>query len=98
MLSPFLLHWVPPITISYLNLVLSLQSLLRILQSGGASGVLPLLDMRRYYADFPWNDYCFRVRDPPLWVERITEVIVSGMEAYILILSLDLNLPNPGLT
>ncbi|MPC49587.1 hypothetical protein E2C01_043395 [Portunus trituberculatus] len=21
-------------------------------------------DLRRHYADFPWNDYCFRVRDP----------------------------------
>ncbi|MPC52446.1 hypothetical protein E2C01_046315 [Portunus trituberculatus] len=40
-------------------------------------------DPRRYYADFPWNDYCFRVRDPSLCAERITEVIVSGMEAYI---------------
>ncbi|MPC20711.1 hypothetical protein E2C01_013666 [Portunus trituberculatus] len=40
-------------------------------------------DLRRYYADFPWNDYCFRVRDPSLCAERITEVIVSGMEAYI---------------
>ncbi|MPC84926.1 hypothetical protein E2C01_079680 [Portunus trituberculatus] len=40
-------------------------------------------DLRRYYADFPWNDYCFRVRDPCLCAERITEVIVSGMKAYI---------------
>ncbi|MPC51034.1 hypothetical protein E2C01_044871 [Portunus trituberculatus] len=29
-------------------------------------------DLRRYYADFPWNDYCFRVRDPSLCAERIT--------------------------
>ncbi|MPC51907.1 hypothetical protein E2C01_045764 [Portunus trituberculatus] len=36
-------------------------------------------DLRRYYADFPWNAYCFRVRDPSLCAERITEVIVSGM-------------------
>ncbi|MPC15087.1 hypothetical protein E2C01_007870 [Portunus trituberculatus] len=40
-------------------------------------------DLRRYYADFPWNDYCFNVRDPSLCAERNTEVIVSGMEAYI---------------
>ncbi|MPC76758.1 hypothetical protein E2C01_071187 [Portunus trituberculatus] len=40
-------------------------------------------NLRRYYADFPWNDFCFRVRDPSLCAERITEVIVSGMEAYI---------------
>ena len=39
--------------------------------------------MRRYYADFPWNDYCFRDRHPSLYAEHITEVIVSGMEAYI---------------
>ncbi|KAK8400926.1 hypothetical protein O3P69_002597 [Scylla paramamosain] len=30
-------------------------------------------DLRRYFADFPWNDYCFRVRDPSLCAERITE-------------------------
>ena len=40
-------------------------------------------DLRRYYADFPWNDYCFRDRDPSVCAERITEVIESGMEAYI---------------
>ena len=40
-------------------------------------------DLRQYYADFPWNDYCFRTSDPSLCAERITEVIVSGMEAYI---------------
>ncbi|MPC37015.1 hypothetical protein E2C01_030488 [Portunus trituberculatus] len=28
---------------------------------------------RRYYADFPWNDYCFHVRDPSLCAEGITE-------------------------
>ncbi|MPC20077.1 hypothetical protein E2C01_013007 [Portunus trituberculatus] len=41
-------------------------------------------DLRRYYADFPWNDYCFRVKDPSLWAEHITEVIVSGMELPLL--------------
>ena len=40
-------------------------------------------DLRQYYSDFPWNDFCFRVRDPSLCAKRITEVIVSGMEAYI---------------
>ncbi|MPC62231.1 hypothetical protein E2C01_056314 [Portunus trituberculatus] len=40
-------------------------------------------DLRRYYADFPWNDYYFFVRDPSQCAEYITEVIVSGMEAYI---------------
>ncbi|MPC58327.1 hypothetical protein E2C01_052325 [Portunus trituberculatus] len=29
-------------------------------------------DLRRSYADFPWNDYCFRVRDPSLGAKRIT--------------------------
>ncbi|MPC24982.1 hypothetical protein E2C01_018077 [Portunus trituberculatus] len=31
-------------------------------------------DLTRYYADFPWSDYSFRVRDPFLCAERITEV------------------------
>ncbi|MPC44390.1 hypothetical protein E2C01_038063 [Portunus trituberculatus] len=30
-------------------------------------------DLKRYYADFPWNDYCFHLRDPSLCVEHITE-------------------------
>ncbi|MPC61856.1 hypothetical protein E2C01_055933 [Portunus trituberculatus] len=38
-------------------------------------------DLRRYYADFPWNDYRFPVRDPSLCAEHITEVMVFGMEA-----------------
>ena len=37
-------------------------------------------NLRRYYSDFPWNDYCFRVRDLSLCAERIMEIIVSGME------------------
>ncbi|MCP4340929.1 MAG: hypothetical protein GY799_19080, partial [Desulfobulbaceae bacterium] len=40
-------------------------------------------DLCQYFYDFPWNDYCFRDRDPSACAERITEVIVSGMEAYI---------------
>src|ERR1044072_2915097 len=36
-----------------------------------------------YFSDFPWNDYCFRGRGPSECAERITEVILSGMEAYI---------------
>ena len=77
MLSSLLLRCVPSIIISYLYLVISLQSLL----GRFASAIWG--DLRRYYADFPWNDYCFRDRDPSLCAERITEVIVSGMEAYI---------------
>ncbi|MPC71864.1 hypothetical protein E2C01_066154 [Portunus trituberculatus] len=40
-------------------------------------------DLRTYYSDFPWNDYCFSVRGLSLRAGHITEVIVSGMEAYI---------------
>ena len=40
-------------------------------------------DLEQYFFDFPWKDYCFRDRDPNLCAQRITEVIVSGMEAYI---------------
>ena len=40
-------------------------------------------DLRKHYADFPWNDFCFHDRDPSRCAERITEMIVSGMEAYI---------------
>ncbi|MPC35063.1 NAD-dependent protein deacetylase hst2-1 [Portunus trituberculatus] len=40
-------------------------------------------DLRRYYADFPWNYYCLDVRNPSQCVERITEVLVSGMETHI---------------
>ena len=41
-------------------------------------------DLRQYYSDFPEDDYYFHVRDPSLCAERITEVIVSGIESYIL--------------
>jgi exonuclease III len=40
-------------------------------------------DLRSYFFDFPWNDYCFRVGGPSDCAERITEVILSGMEAFI---------------
>ncbi|KAL7632739.1 UNVERIFIED_CONTAM: hypothetical protein RMT77_016940 [Armadillidium vulgare] len=40
-------------------------------------------DLRLYFSDFPWNDYCFRGRGPSECAERITEVILSGMVAYI---------------
>ncbi|MPC38175.1 hypothetical protein E2C01_031679 [Portunus trituberculatus] len=61
----------------------TLYNTTRIPQSEGASGVLPLPDgeeLGRYYADFPWNDYCFHVRDPSLCAELIMEVTVSGMK------------------
>ncbi|MPC39406.1 hypothetical protein E2C01_032941 [Portunus trituberculatus] len=34
-------------------------------------------DLRKYYADFPWNDYCFCARDPSLCAECITESILG---------------------
>ena len=40
-------------------------------------------DLRQYYSDFPWLDYCLHVRDPSLCAEHITKVITSGMELYI---------------
>jgi hypothetical protein len=40
-------------------------------------------DLRSYIFDFPWNDYCFRGRGPSDCAERIAEVILSGMKAYI---------------
>ncbi|MPC36276.1 hypothetical protein E2C01_029729 [Portunus trituberculatus] len=40
LLLPYLLHWAPPITVSFLYLVLFLQSFLKIFQGGGASGIL----------------------------------------------------------
>ena len=46
-------------------------------------GVTNWSDLRLYFSDFPWNDYCFRGRGPSECAKRITEVILSGMEAYI---------------
>ncbi len=43
----------------------------------------PWDDLRMYFSDFLWNDYCFQDRDLSVCPQRITEVIVSGMEAYI---------------
>ena len=39
--------------------------------------------LRQYLFDFPWNDFCFHGRGPSECALRITEVILSGMEAYI---------------
>ena len=33
--------------------------------------------------DFPWDDYCFRTRDPDLAATAVGEVMDSGMRAYI---------------
>ncbi len=36
-----------------------------------------------YCSDFPWNEYCIQNGDPSECAQRITEVIVSGMRAYV---------------
>ncbi|MPC53506.1 hypothetical protein E2C01_047400 [Portunus trituberculatus] len=33
--------------------------------------------LRKYYADFPWNGYCFNVRDSSLYAECITEGVLE---------------------
>ena len=40
-------------------------------------------DIRDFLLDFPWGEYCFRSRNPELVAAKVTEVITSGMEAYI---------------
>nr|CAI5821407.1 unnamed protein product [Callosobruchus analis] len=40
-------------------------------------------DLRDYYQSFPWNDVCFKSMDPTACAREITEVLMSGMEAYI---------------
>nr|CAI5856361.1 unnamed protein product [Callosobruchus analis] len=39
--------------------------------------------LRDYYQSFPWNDVCFKSRNPSACAQEITEVLISGMEAYI---------------
>ena len=100
MLSPFLLRWVPPITISNLYLILSLQSLLRIFQSRGAFGILPLL------VGETWGGIMLiflgmitaSVTETVsvCWVHNRGECL--AWRRTFLTLFLYLNLPNPGLT
>ena len=40
-------------------------------------------DMSNFLFDFPWDDYCFRTRDPDLAATAVGEVMDSGMRAYI---------------
>ena len=40
-------------------------------------------DMSNFLLDFPWNDYCFRTRDPDLAATAVGKVVDSGMRAYI---------------
>ena len=37
-------------------------------------------DMSNFLLDFPWNDYCFRTRDPDLAATAVGEVVDSGNE------------------
>ena len=41
------------------------------------------VDMSNFLLDFPWNDYCFRTRDPDLAATAVGDVVDSGMRAYI---------------
>ena len=40
-------------------------------------------EMSDFLKDFPWEDYCFRSRDPDQVAPKVAEVLTSGMEAYI---------------
>ena len=40
-------------------------------------------DMSNFLFDFPWDDYCFRTRDPDLAATAVGELMDSGMRAYI---------------
>ena len=40
-------------------------------------------NLREFFHDFPWDDYCFSSLNPNQVALRATEVLVSGMEAYI---------------
>ena len=39
--------------------------------------------MSNFLLDFPWDDYCFRTRDPDIAATAVGEVMYSGMRAYI---------------
>ena len=39
--------------------------------------------MSNFLLDFPRNDYCFRTQDPDLVATAVSEVVDSGMTAYI---------------
>ena len=39
--------------------------------------------MSNFLLDFPWDDYCFRTRNPDLTATAVGEVMDSGMRAYI---------------
>ena len=39
--------------------------------------------LQNFFSDFSWRDYCLSSGDVSISAERIAEVIVAGMEAYI---------------
>ena len=39
--------------------------------------------LKEFYADFPWEDFCFSTDDTSLCADRITEIIMAGIEAYV---------------
>ena len=41
------------------------------------------LNLRNFYLDFPWNEYCFSANDTSVCADKVSEVIMAGMEAYI---------------
>ena len=94
MLLTYLLLWVSLILISYMYLVIvhrnppHVPPKRRCLWSFAFGN---LGNLRRNYVNSSWNDYCFRVRNPYLCTERISEMKKSGT------LSFKLNLPNLGL-
>ena len=52
-------------------------------------------DMSNFLSDSPWNDYCFRTRDPDLAAAKVGEVVDSGMRAYILYSLMTFSPSNP---
>ena len=52
-------------------------------------------DMSNFLLDFPWNDYCFRTRDPDQAATAVDEVVDSGMRAYIPYSLITFSLSNP---
>ena len=40
-------------------------------------------NLRDYFTEFPWQDYCFSTGDTSECALRVEELILSGMEAYV---------------
>ena len=39
--------------------------------------------LKEFYSEFPWEDFCFASDDTSVCADRVTEVIMAGIEAYI---------------